>query len=587
LFAFDTASNQQILVLDWQVPNNRIETIILLDGTYTYNLLAANLFSLPGFLGNFSWSSSGILPPGVTGAEIDEALSFYTGLSQDLEAGNLGTNANGTLGSDDLAGSSFDDKMNGLAGSDSLSGRDGDDFLIGGSGSDSRDGGSGLDVAGFTSSRGEHVIAPDGSTVQHGADVDTLVSIEGRCFREASYDGAYQVGQVQFADVNGDGRTDAIFQTEDNRFWLSLSNGDGLDPAFQAFDHGLTFQEGQIQFAEVNGDGFMDMIMQGTTGKAVGPQANGTQADGNPFQGFWVSYGSESGFQGAFEGATHGGTFERGRVQYADIDGDGYADLIAQYTTAKAVGPSANGLQADGKPFQGFWVNWGSESAGFKPGSLEIATHGGSFQEGQVQYADIDGDGRDDLVMQATGFAIGDDGQPLQGFWVSTSTGSGFGNPYLAINDHAGPYMRGQAQYADINADGRDDLMVQLTEGTEQAIYVSLSNLDAGEGRYEWDAPVRAAAFNGSYQEGQVHYADINGDNRADLVAQDDSNHFRVAFSNGATFGARQDLFHHVGDFERGQAAFADVNGDGADDLLFLDDDNDLYLSVAGEDLFT
>jgi len=385
---------------------------------------------------------------------------------------------------------------------------------------------------------------------------------------------------MQFADINGDGRTDAIFQTEDDHIWLSLADGQGLAPAFHAFDHGSTFREGEVQFADVNGDSQMDMIVQRASVNAPDPERGGAT-----LQGFWVSYGSESGFQGVFEGATHGGTFERGRVQYADIDGDGYADLIAQYTTAKAVGPSANGLQADGKPFQGFWVNWGG-SEGFDAAPVEIATHGGSFQEGQVQYADIDGDGRDDLVMQATGFAIGDDGQPLQGFWVSTSTGSGFGNPYLAINDHAGPFMRGQAQYADINADGRDDLMVQLTEGTEQAVYVSLSNLDAGEGRYAWDTPVRAAAFTGSYQEGQVHYADIDGDNRADLVAQDDSNLFRVAFSDGSTFGAWQDLFHHVGDFERGQAAFADVNGDGADDLMFLDDDNDLYLSVAGEDLF-
>jgi hypothetical protein len=49
--------------------------------------------------------------------------------------------------------------------------------------------------------------------------------------------------------------------------------------------------------------------------------------------------------------------------------------------------------------------------------------HGGSFVQGQAQYADLNADGKADLIFQ------GNDNN----FWISFSTGSGFTIPQLGF----------------------------------------------------------------------------------------------------------------------------------------------------------
>ena len=75
--------------------------------------------------------------------------------------------------------------------------------------------------------------------------------------------------------------------------------------------------------------------------------------------------------------------------------------------------------------FQGwdntFWVSL-STGTSFTSPTLWVQ-HGGLFQQGQAQYADLNGDGRPDLIFQGV-----DDN-----FWVSLSTGSGFTAPQLGF----------------------------------------------------------------------------------------------------------------------------------------------------------
>jgi hypothetical protein len=55
LFVFDEVSKQQIYAIDWQSPENKIEQVVLNDGTYSYDDLAENIFSGANYLGNYSW----------------------------------------------------------------------------------------------------------------------------------------------------------------------------------------------------------------------------------------------------------------------------------------------------------------------------------------------------------------------------------------------------------------------------------------------------------------------------------------------------------------------------------------------------
>src|SRR5437762_1883531 len=74
--------------------------------------------------------------------------------------------------------------------------------------------------------------------------------------------------------------------------------------------------------------------------------------------------------------------------------------------------------------------------------------HGGTFTAGQPQYADVNGDGLADLILQSND----------NRFFVSPSTGDGFSAP-MQWMQHGGTFTPGQAQYADVNGDSKYDLL--------------------------------------------------------------------------------------------------------------------------------
>ncbi|WP_159107379.1 VCBS repeat-containing protein [Azospirillum sp. B506] len=189
---------------------------------------------------------------------------------------------------------------------------------------------------------------------------------------------------------------------------------------------------------------------------------------------------------------------------------------------------------------------------------------GGNFIRGQAQYADVNGDGRADLIFQ------GNDNS----FKLSLSNGSGFDTP-VSVLQEGGSFVRGQAQYADMNGDGKADLIFQ---GNDNTFNVALST---GTG---FASPFVAMAHGGgtTFVEGQARYADVNADGRADLIFQDNDNTFWVSVSDGASFAGMTKTFaalDHGGSFVLGQAGFADFNGDGRSDLMFQSTDNRFWLS--------
>jgi VCBS repeat protein len=287
---------------------------------------------------------------------------------------------------------------------------------------------------------------------------------------------------AQYADVNGDGKADLIYQGSDNSFWVSLSTGKSFTPPAWWIQHGGSFVAGQAQYADLNGDGKADLIFQGLD------------------NAFWVSLSTGNGFTSPAWWIQHGGSFVAGQAQYADLNGDGKADLI----------------------FQGwdntFWVSL-STGTGFTPPTL-WADHGGSFVEGQAQYADLNGDGKADLIFQGLDNA----------FWVSLSTGNGFASPARWIQ-HGGSFVKGQAQYADLNGDGKADLIFQ---GLDNAFWVSLST---GTG---FTPPTWWMQHGGSFVAGQAQYGDVNGDGKADLVFRGFDYSFWVSLSTGGSFTSPQ-----------------------------------------------
>ncbi len=92
LYVLDTESNQRALLLNWQVPENRIESFELADGTFSYQDVIDNFRNLPGYLGSVTWEEAiaqfgfDLERLGLSPATIDAAIAQVDKKSQVLES---------------------------------------------------------------------------------------------------------------------------------------------------------------------------------------------------------------------------------------------------------------------------------------------------------------------------------------------------------------------------------------------------------------------------------------------------------------------------------------------------------------------
>lgn len=211
---------------------------------------------------------------------------------------------------------------------------------------------------------------------------------------------------IYFADVDGDGKADAIVS---NRSGVAVRLSDGT----QFLPHQLWIREpyfGSLPsgvanyFADVTGDGKADAIVVNPTGITV-RRSDGTKFLSNEL---WTR---ESYYGGL-------GTY------FADVDGDGKADAIVV---------NANGItvrRSDGSKFL----------------SNELWTHEAYFGSigNKVYFADVDGDGKADAIV------INNDG-----ITVRLSDGRSFQPPMLWAD--RGFHGSIATAFVDVDGDGKAD----------------------------------------------------------------------------------------------------------------------------------
>jgi hypothetical protein len=74
--------------------------------------------------------------------------------------------------------------------------------------------------------------------------------------------GTFTAGEAQYADLNGDGKADLIYQGKLGQIWESLSTGSGFTPAQEVSHFDGAFQSGEFKLADVSGDHHADLVMQ-------------------------------------------------------------------------------------------------------------------------------------------------------------------------------------------------------------------------------------------------------------------------------------------------------------------------------------
>ena len=293
-------------------------------------------------------------------------------------------------------------------------------------------------------------------------------------------------GRSVRGDVNGDGLADLVTLARGSA-WVYLGSATGVltavPPAFAGtMDGGLWDGEGlvAIDVADVDGDGFADLVT--------------AHSDGN-------AYVYPGALAGRFRGGVasfHGTYLGYEPIAVADVNGDGFADLVSQKDGSLLVHPG----RADATFGSAVSSFQGTYDSGARDGVGHVA----------VDLADVNGDGRADLVTISGGTGYVYRGQADGTFGASATSFAGTYQLALAGGEGFEPVA-----VADVNGDGRADLVSAHTDGNAYVHFGSAAATFAGRAdSFHNTLPTTLFGAAAGYEV--IAALDMNGDGRADLV---------------------------------------------------------------------
>jgi hypothetical protein len=202
----------------------------------------------------------------------------------------------------------------------------------------------------------------------------------------------------------------------------------------------------------------------------------------------------------------------------------------------------------------------------FQP-ALTYGSGGTSSGLGSLAIADVNGDGKADVVVTN---ACGKDSNCTAGS-LSVLLGNGDGTFQPAVTYGSGGYLDVSVAVADVNGDNKPDLLVadncaDNTCGGDGLVGVLLGN---GDGSFQ---PVMTLSSGGKIAE-WVAVADVNGDGKPDLLVANGCNSNCSEGTVGILVGNGDGSFQPAVAYSSGgksarSIAVADVNGDRKPDLL-------------------
>jgi hypothetical protein len=298
-------------------------------------------------------------------------------------------------------------------------------------------------------------------------------------FTAPFYGSAPQIADpTQLADVNGDGKADAVAFNGSN-IYVMTSNGSGFNsPALWSSTNPFygTHDTFSTQLADVNGDGKADAVAFDGSSVYV------MLSSGSGFGASTIWSGPNIPFYGSASQIAN-------PTQLADVNGDGKADAVA-FNGSNIYVMLSNG-------------------SGFNQPILWPSTNPfyGTHDTFSTQLADVNGDGKAD--------AVAFDGSSV---YVMLSSGSGFGASTQWSNVQfygTAPQAANPTQLADVNGDGKADAVAF----NGSSVYVMLSNGSGFNSPIQWSGTL----FYGTHDTFSTQLGDVNGDHRADAVAFDGS----------------------------------------------------------------
>ena len=335
-------------------------------------------------------------------------------------------------------------------------------------------------------------------------------------FQTAPYD-------IRLADLNGDGRVDLAWKTNNTNWQVCTSNGDPNACAVASGAWTTATPNGPLLQGDFDGDGRLDVI---------------TYLGNNQFQ---TCFARDSGFKCTTQdltipdstcpvGTPNCEDFSGTAVQYdvliADVDGDGRADLIRR----------RNGDDDTNNQWKGCFARFAPTSSSQAPSGGFVChqqfVHGPQYKTNNNVLYDFNGDGIADMANYASASQT----------QVCLSTGDG-AFEFTDVNVHWDP--------------------------------PSQSWLDSGGAPVDFYSAPRCRLWTGTGSTGvdKVVFGDFNGDGRTDAMSYVGGTTKNVCVSTGSNFACSTWPGPNLGgsnpDLNQ-KAVFGDFDGDGRTDILSI-----------------
>jgi len=373
------------------------------------------------------------------------------------------------------------------------------------------------------------LVATDASGV---AGVSVLLGNGNGTFQDAiTYEAnGYYAFSLAVGDINRDGKPDLVVASlcadspcyTDGELSVLLGNGDGTFQNAVAYDTG-GYYASSVAITDVNGDGTLDLVV----------------ANSNSIE---VLLGNGDGTFQALKTYASGGS----SIAIEDVNRDGKADLLV---TTDATGSA------------GVSVLLGNGNGTFQA-PLSYSSGDGVSPIPSVIVGDVNGDGKRDLVVvnECDSFKGCDTGI------VDVLLGNGDGTFQTKVSYSSGGIYAESAALADVNGDGKLDLVVanvcaDSTCAGGPTVGLLLGN---GDGTFQAAVTYNSGGSGASF----LVVADVNGDGKLDLlVPGGDGMDLDVLLGNGdGTFQAAQGS--GPGGSEPSSVWVADFNSDGKLDAV-------------------
>ncbi|MFE9775750.1 GDSL-type esterase/lipase family protein [Streptomyces sp. NPDC005931] len=252
-----------------------------------------------------------------------------------------------------------------------------------------------------------------------------------------------------------------------------------------------------------------------------------------------------------------------GRTDIVELNGDDRGDYV-RITSDGAVRAALN---TPGEPGRPDWVDIDSDITAGVAGGGE-----------RTHFADLNGDGRDDLLREG----------PVDGqlyFYENRGVEDGRMRWYvLPVKLPVTGVPREAIRYADVNGDGRDDFLRTSDAGAVHA-YLNLPSGDMYQVRWvEWLNWAPGVSYG---SRDKLRLADVNGDRRADYLMVGAKGAVHAYMNNGGRgaggFEEHLNFVHETG-YPGSKSTFRDISGDGRADYLVIYDGGAIrcWLNIGG-----